>query len=85
MQLLPEGWAAFSASPAPACPSQEYGAHWWIPPPFDPAAGGPPRPPRQFLRYSARLAKEPGAMYASGYANQVCIVANACCGKWLAA
>lgn len=29
-RLLPEGWVAFSRTPAPADPLREYGAHFWI-------------------------------------------------------
>lgn len=28
--LLPEGWAAFAASPTPQAPDGCYGAHWWL-------------------------------------------------------
>ncbi|MBI4061508.1 MAG: serine hydrolase [Elusimicrobia bacterium] len=27
--LLPDGWAAFGASPTPQAPDGRYGAHWW--------------------------------------------------------
>ena len=27
---LPEGWAAFGASPTPQAPDGKYGAHWWL-------------------------------------------------------
>ena len=29
-RILPEGWVKYSATPAPAAPRQEYGAHWWL-------------------------------------------------------
>lgn len=28
--VLPEGWAAFGASPTPQAPNGRYGAHWWL-------------------------------------------------------
>ncbi len=28
--ILPEGWASFSASPTPQAPDGRYGAHWWL-------------------------------------------------------
>lgn len=28
--VLPEGWAAFGASPTPQEPNGRYGAHWWL-------------------------------------------------------
>ncbi len=28
--VLPEGWAAFGASPTPQAPNERYGAHWWL-------------------------------------------------------
>lgn len=71
-QLLPQGWAAWSGTPAPASPTKEYGAHWWIPPPMNVSLTA--RPPSMQLRPSERLAKEPGAMYASGYAGQFVFV-----------
>jgi CubicO group peptidase (beta-lactamase class C family) len=29
-RILPEGWVAWSTTPAPAAPRGEYGAHWWL-------------------------------------------------------
>jgi CubicO group peptidase (beta-lactamase class C family) len=29
-RILPEGWVAWSTTPAPAAPLGEYGAHWWL-------------------------------------------------------
>ena len=29
-RLLPEGWVAYSRTPAPAAPDGRYGAHWWL-------------------------------------------------------
>src|SRR5262245_28905085 len=29
-RILPEGWVRYSATPAPAAPKGEYGAHWWL-------------------------------------------------------
>ena len=29
-RLLPEGWAQYSATPAPAAPAAQYGAQWWL-------------------------------------------------------
>lgn len=29
-RLLPEGWVRYSATPAPAAPKGQYGAHWWL-------------------------------------------------------
>lgn len=29
-RVLPEGWAAFCASPTPQSPDGRYGAHWWL-------------------------------------------------------
>jgi CubicO group peptidase (beta-lactamase class C family) len=29
-RILPEGWVRYSTTPAPAAPSGEYGAHWWL-------------------------------------------------------
>ncbi len=29
-RVLPEGWARYSATPAPAATAADYGAHWWL-------------------------------------------------------
>jgi CubicO group peptidase (beta-lactamase class C family) len=29
-RVLPEGWAQYSATPAPAAPAAQYGAQWWL-------------------------------------------------------
>jgi len=29
-RILPAGWVGYSATPAPAAPKGEYGAHWWL-------------------------------------------------------
>ena len=29
-RILPEGWVDYARTPAPACPTDEYGAHWWL-------------------------------------------------------
>jgi CubicO group peptidase (beta-lactamase class C family) len=29
-RILPEGWVAYSRTPAPAAPHREYGAHFWL-------------------------------------------------------
>jgi len=31
-RILPEGWVDHARTPAPACPTGEYGAHWWLHP-----------------------------------------------------
>jgi CubicO group peptidase (beta-lactamase class C family) len=31
-RVLPEGWVDFARTPAPACETGEYGAHWWLRP-----------------------------------------------------
>lgn len=28
--MLPQAWIDYARTPAPACPTREYGAHWWI-------------------------------------------------------
>jgi CubicO group peptidase (beta-lactamase class C family) len=39
-RLLPEGWARYAATPTPAAPHGEYGAHWWL-------NAGPPGAPAE--------------------------------------
>lgn len=29
-RILPDGWVAYSVTPAPAAPRGQYGAHWWL-------------------------------------------------------
>ncbi|MFE4107006.1 serine hydrolase domain-containing protein [Almyronema epifaneia] len=43
-RLLPEGWVAYSRTPAPAAPQQQYGAHFWLKVPRSYASKRSPRP-----------------------------------------
>jgi CubicO group peptidase (beta-lactamase class C family) len=62
-RILPEGWAAYSAKPAPAAPKGAYGAHFWTNGP----TGAPDRE-RPFPRLPA------DAFYASGYEGQYIVI-----------
>lgn len=47
-RILPEGWVAYSRSPAPADPVKRYGAHVWLRVPIEYCASGTPLPPDLF-------------------------------------
>jgi CubicO group peptidase (beta-lactamase class C family) len=40
-RVLPEGWVAYSASPAPADATSRYGAHFWLQVPGEYGRGNP--------------------------------------------
>lgn len=58
-RLLPEGWVAFSTTPATHAPDQAFGAHFWLKVPGEFAGG---------TRSSAGL--PPGTFHAVGYEGQ---------------
>jgi CubicO group peptidase (beta-lactamase class C family) len=58
-RLLPEGWVAFSATPAPHAPDAAFGAHFWVKVPGEFAGGA---------RSNAGL--PPGTFHAVGYEGQ---------------
>jgi CubicO group peptidase (beta-lactamase class C family) len=47
-RILPEGWVAYSRSPAPADPVKRYGAHFWLRVPIEYCASGTALPPDLF-------------------------------------
>ncbi len=47
-RILPEGWVAYSRSPAPADPVKRYGAHYWLRVPTEYCVSGTPLPPDLF-------------------------------------
>jgi CubicO group peptidase (beta-lactamase class C family) len=62
-RILPEGWAAYSAKPAPAAPKGVYGAHFWTNGPT-----GVPDRERPFPRLPV------DTFYASGYEGQYIVI-----------
>lgn len=60
-RILPEGWVAYTATPAPGSPEGRYGAHFWIYP--KPLSPGEPK-----------TGALPAAFYASGYEGQFVVV-----------
>lgn len=62
-RLLPEGWVAYSTTPAPAAPLGQYGAHWWL------NSGAPGAPDhRPFPSLPRDL------FYASGHEGQYLVI-----------
>jgi CubicO group peptidase (beta-lactamase class C family) len=47
-RILPEGWVAYSRSPAPADPAKRYGAHFWLDVPSEYCGTGTPLPQDAF-------------------------------------
>jgi CubicO group peptidase (beta-lactamase class C family) len=62
-RLLPEGWVAYSTTPAPGAPQGRYGAHWWL------NAGIPGNP--ESRPYPSL---PPDLYYASGHEGQFLVV-----------
>ncbi len=65
-RILPEGWAKFTSTPAPNAPAGEHGAHWWLPVRSNSTLSSV----KGFPTYNARVAEQPGLMWASGYQGQ---------------
>jgi CubicO group peptidase (beta-lactamase class C family) len=55
-RVLPDGWVAYSATPAPAAVDRNYGAHWWL------KLGRPPG--------AAPVALPPDTFHAAGHGGQ---------------
>ena len=47
-RILPEGWVAYSRTPAPAAPNGQYGAHFWLQVPDGYRGNAPPLPADAF-------------------------------------
>jgi CubicO group peptidase (beta-lactamase class C family) len=47
-RLLPEGWLAYTLTPAEHAPDKSYGAHMWLKLPLSPGLGEPPMPDDAF-------------------------------------
>ena len=66
-RLLPAGWVKYSATPAPAAPQGQYGAHFWL-------NGGEGTPPKK--RPYPRLPAD--AYFARGYQGQIIAIIPSC-------